>query len=130
MTQPQDRVTANRITGIEILGTPAELDLATAGGLVEQGCAVIARRPALLLLDLTGLSFCDARGLGAFVQIANRADAAGCRFALIAPRPQVAKVLRVGGLNSRIPVFATIGGAVAQLPVPVLACSYVSASPS
>jgi hypothetical protein len=40
----------------------------------------------------------------------------------------VAKVLRVGGLNSRIPVFATIDGALAQLPVPVLASTYVSAS--
>jgi len=128
MTQPQDRVTANRMTGIEILGTPAELDLAIADGLVEQGCTVIARRPRLLLLDLTGLSFCDARGLGAFVRIANRADAAGCRFALISPRPQVAKVLRAGGLNSRISVFATIGGALAQLTVPMPTSIHASAS--
>ena len=66
--------------GIEIVSMPAELDLTTSEGVVEQGCAAIARPVRLLLLDLTGLSFCDARGLGAFVRIANQADAAGCRF--------------------------------------------------
>jgi anti-anti-sigma regulatory factor len=52
---------------------PGELDLATSDGLVEQGYAAIARS-ARLLLDLTGLSFSDARGLGTFVRIANHAQ--------------------------------------------------------
>ena len=83
--------------------------------MVGQGYAAIARSARLLLLDLTGLSFCDARGLGAFVRIANFADAAGCRFGLIAPRPLVATILQVSGLNSRMPVFATIDDARALL---------------
>ena len=69
----------------------------------------------MLLLGLTGLSFCDARGLGTFVRIANQADAAGCRFGLIAPRPPVAKILRITGLNSRMPIFATVDYALALL---------------
>ena len=92
---------------------PAELDLTTSEGVVEQGYAAIARSARLLLLDLTGLSFCDARGLSAFVRIANHADAAGCRFGLIAPRPPVAKILRISGLDSRMPVFAAIDDALA-----------------
>ena len=39
---------------------PCCLDLATAGSLTARGCAAIARHARLLLLDLTGLSFCDA----------------------------------------------------------------------
>jgi len=39
---------------------PCCLDLATAGSLTARGCAAIARH-ARLLLDLTGLSFCDAQ---------------------------------------------------------------------
>jgi hypothetical protein len=62
-----------------------------------------------------GLSFCDARGLSAFVRIANHADAAGCRFGLIAPQLPVAKILRISGLDSRMPVFATIDDALAVL---------------
>ena len=79
--------------------------------MVEQGYAAIARLARLVLLDLTGLSFCDARGLSAFVRIANRADAAGCGLGLIAPRPPVAKILRISGLDSRLPMFATIDDA-------------------
>ena len=99
---------------------PEELDLATADGLAARGCA-IAGHAGVLLLDLTSLSFCDARGLSAFVRIANQANAAGCGFALIAPRPPVAKILRISGLDSRMPVFATTGDALAGLtamPVP------------
>ena len=80
---------------------PLELDLATADGLAAQGCA-IAVHAGLLLLDLTSLSFCDARGLSALVRIANQADTAGCRLALIAPQPPVAKVLRLCRLDQRL----------------------------
>jgi anti-sigma B factor antagonist len=114
MTRDENRTAADR-AGTEILSMPAELDLVTSDGVVEQGCAAIARSARLLLLDLTGLSFCDASGLGAFVRIANHADAAGCRFGLIAPRPRVEKILRISGLYSRMPVFATIDDALVLL---------------
>jgi anti-anti-sigma factor len=121
MTQGENQATAVRGAGIEILGMPAELDLATADGLAARGYAAIARSARLLLLDLTGLSFCDASGLSAFVRIANHADAAGCRFGLIAPRPPVAKILRISGLDSRLPVFATLDEARALLTA--IACA-------
>ena len=81
--------------------------------MVAQGRAAVARLARLVLLDLTGLSFCDARGLSAFVRIANQAGAAGCGFGLIAPQPPVAKILRISGLDRRLPVFATIDDALA-----------------
>jgi anti-anti-sigma factor len=127
MTQEENQTTAGYAPGIEILGMPPELDLVTADGLVERGRAAVAGHAWLLLLDLTGLSFCDARGLGALVQIVNRADAAGCRYGLIAPRPPVAKLLRITGLNARMPVFATIDHALAHLTA--LASAPVGAKP-
>ena len=115
MTPGENQAMAGSGGGIEIVPMPAELDLTTSEGVAAQGCAAIARLARLVLLDLTGLSFCDARGLSAFVQIANQADAAGCGFGLIAPRPPVAKLLRISGLDSRIPVFATTGDALELL---------------
>jgi anti-anti-sigma factor len=73
---------------IQILAVQGELDLVTADSLYVRAWAAIHRHARLLLLDLTGVSFCDARGLGALVRIANDADAAGCRYGLIAPRPR------------------------------------------
>ena len=65
--------------------------------------------------DLAGVSFCDAGGLSALVRIANRADATGCPYGLIAPRPQLMKVLRITGLDQRLPVFASVNDALAHL---------------
>jgi len=120
MTKDATPTAAGPGAGIEVLRASGELDLATADGLAAQGCAIVGHA-GLLLLDLTSLSFCDARGLSAFVRIANQADRAGCRVALIAPQPPVAKVLRICELDQRLPVFATTGHALAGLttvPVP------------
>jgi len=113
MNQASNQTTADSGTEIEVVPMPAELDLVTSADVAARGCAAIAGLARLVLLDLAGLSFCDARGLGAFVKIANQADAAGCGFGLIAPRPQVVKILRISGLDSRIAVFATIDDALA-----------------
>ena len=95
MTQGVYQTTAaSRGDGIQVLHTSGVLDLATADGLTARGCAAAAHA-WLLLLDLSGLSFCDARGLSAFVQIANHADRTGCCYRLIAPQPRVAKVTGV-----------------------------------
>ncbi len=118
MTPGENQTTADRGAGIEILSVPGELDLFTSEGVVAQGYAAIARAARLLLLDLAGVSFCDARGLSAFVRIANQADAAGCGFGLIAPRSPVVQILRISGLDSRIAMFATIDDARALAYVP------------
>jgi anti-anti-sigma factor len=91
------------------LTVQGELDLATADTLYVRARAVIDRRVRLLLLDLTGVSFCDARGLSALVRIANDADAAGCRYGLISPQPNVARILRITHLDSRLHVVTSIG---------------------
>jgi anti-anti-sigma factor len=117
------RPSANGTTGgpgdrTEILSVHGELDLATADSLYQRGRAAVGRRPRLLLLDLTGLSFCDACGLAALVRIANEADAAGCRYGLIAPQAPVARLLRLTGLNQRLHAYATIGQARQHLMAP------------
>jgi anti-anti-sigma factor len=114
MTEGATQTAADSGAGITVLRAPQELDLATADSLAARGCA-IAVHAGLLLLDLTSLSFCDARGLSAFVRIANQADRAGCCLALIAPQPPVAKVLRICRLDQRLLVFATTDHALAGL---------------
>ena len=115
MTQIEDQTPADREPRIEVLCVPEELDLASADGLAEQAYAAIASHAWLLLLDLTGLSFCNARGLSAFVRIANHADVAGCQYGLIAPQPPITKILRISGLDWRMPVYSAIDDALQHL---------------
>jgi hypothetical protein len=72
MTHGENQTTADSGAGIEIVSMPAELDLTTSEGAAAQGCAAIARLARLVLLDLAGLSFCDARGLSAFARSPTR----------------------------------------------------------
>ena len=109
-TGPDDRT--------EILTVHGELDVATADILYRRGRTAIGRHTRLLLLDLASLAFCDAAGLNAIVRIANEAEAAGCRYGLIAPQPPVAKLLRITGLNKRLQVFATIDQACQHFTAP------------
>ncbi len=92
----------------QIVTVEGELDLATADNLYRRGRLAIGRHARLVLLDLAGVSFCDSCGLNAFVRIANEADAAGCRYGLVAPQPIVMKVLHITGLDQRLPIFRTI----------------------
>lgn len=92
----------------QIVTVEGELDLASADSLYRRGRTAIGHHARLLLLDLAGVSFCDSSGLNAFVRIANEADAAGCRYGLVAPQPIVLKVLRITGLDQRLPVFRSI----------------------
>ena len=100
---------------MQLVAVRGELDLATADNVATRGYAAIGDQARVLLLDLAGVSFCDAGGLSALVRIANRADATGCPYGLIAPRPQLMKVLRITGLDQRLSVFASVNDALAHL---------------
>ena len=57
-----------------------ELDIVSAEAAVGYVREVIDRCRGGVGVDLTALTFCDARGLGALVQMAGYADRAGCEF--------------------------------------------------
>ena len=86
MSQSANVTTSGPDDQTQVLSVQGELDLATADSLYQRGRAAIGCGGQLLLLDLTDLSFCDACGLSALVRIANEAEAAGCRYGLVASR--------------------------------------------
>jgi anti-sigma B factor antagonist len=100
---------------IQVLQVRGELDLALADSLAARGYAAIGRQARVLLLDVAGVSFCDACGLSALVRIANQADRTGCRYGLIAPQPLVVQLLRITGLDQRLPVFTSVSEAAIAL---------------
>ncbi|GAA5198852.1 hypothetical protein GCM10023322_73140 [Rugosimonospora acidiphila] len=63
-----------------------------------------------VVLDLSGLSFCDSTGVGALVWLYRRAAAGQGRLVAYAPRKTVREVLRISGVDRIIPVRAATGG--------------------
>jgi anti-sigma B factor antagonist len=80
---------------------------ATTGALAEVLNAEAARKPCLLLVEASELTFIDSAALHVIVRAHRELRAEGCQLALVNPGPQVARVLQLTGLDQVIPVHAS-----------------------
>jgi anti-anti-sigma factor len=97
-----------------IVRLEGELDIATVPTLRERLLGVLSPGVRLLIIDLSGVSFCDVAGLAVLIGTQRRATARGIVVRLAAPRPQLAKLLRITGLDHRLTICATLADAGGQ----------------
>ncbi len=98
-TPPDFRITLHHddATASATFAVTGELDLATASVLRDAATAALAERPNVLTLNLAGVSFCDAAGLGGLLDLREHAGAAGVRLRVAAVSPAVQRVLDATG---------------------------------
>ena len=89
--------------GYQVVSVTGELDIATAEQAYSYISEVIDARPAPVTVDLSGLTFCDAAGLGALARIARHAREAGRQLMITSARPSVLKIMRITGLDRVFP---------------------------
>ncbi len=89
--------------GYQIVSVTGELDIATAEQAYSYISEVIDGLPAPVTVDLSGLTFCDASGLGALARIARHARQAGRQLMLTSVRPSLMKIMRITGLDRAFP---------------------------
>ena len=92
--------------GNQIISVTGELDIATAEQAYAYISDVIDAWPAPVSVDLSGLTFCDASGLGALARLARHARQAGRQLRLTAARPSLLKIMRITGLDRAYPELA------------------------
>jgi anti-sigma B factor antagonist len=80
-----------------------ELDIATAEQAYSYLSEVIDGRAAPVTVDLSGLTFCDASGLGVLARAARYARQKGRQLALASARPSLLKIMRITGLDRAFP---------------------------
>lgn len=97
---------------VTIASLEGELDIATTPALRERLLNVFRPGVRLLVIDLSGVSFCDVSALAVLVATQRRAGRLGITVRLSAPRPQVTKLLRVTGLDQCFTICATLGDAL------------------
>ncbi|MFL6055160.1 MAG: STAS domain-containing protein [Actinoallomurus sp.] len=91
-----------------------DVDIITAPALRERLLRAVRPGMRLLILDLSGVWFCDAAGLAVLMGTQRRATRLGITFHLAAPRLRVAKVLHVTGLDRRLTIYPTLADALAR----------------
>jgi anti-sigma B factor antagonist len=89
-----------------------EIDIATAPAIRRFLMAAISGGDAHLAVDMSGVTFLGAAGIGVLVDAANRAREAGGSLSLLAPSPQVRWLLDVLHLDAILPATQRPGGPV------------------
>ena len=89
-----------------MLSVAGEIDLYTAPRLHGELVTVLTGdEPVRLVVDMSGVEFCDSTGMNVLLAAHRRAREHGGDLELAAPRPGVRKILQVTGLES---VFTVI----------------------
>lgn len=80
----------------------------TTPALAEVLAAEAAKKPRLLLVDLSGLTFIDSAALNQIVQAHRKLRSDGCQLALVGPSRAVARILQLSAIDQVIPVRASV----------------------
>jgi anti-sigma B factor antagonist len=67
----------------------------------------VAKKPRLLLVDMSELTFIDSAALHEIVRAHRKLRADGCQLALASPNPAVARILQLSALDQVIAVHAS-----------------------
>jgi anti-sigma B factor antagonist len=81
-----------------------ELDAASADQAYGYVREAVDAHGGEILLDVAGLSFCDARCLAALVRMSRHAGQAGSCVHLVAPPPRLKKLILITGLQDILAV--------------------------
>ncbi|MFJ4628279.1 STAS domain-containing protein [Streptomyces sp. NPDC088847] len=99
---PDGRIAVTTVTG--------ELDVRSAPAVYRRALEALTRCP-LVVVDLSGVTFCDSSGFNALLRLRRRAEEAGTRLALAAPPGQVARLLALTGADTVFPVYGSLAAA-------------------
>ncbi|MER5311831.1 STAS domain-containing protein [Streptomyces sp. NPDC002773] len=92
----------------ELLAPVGELDHHTADLLRSPLDSALDEGRSRLVVDCSGLEFCDSTGLNVLLGARLRADAAGGGVHLVGMRPAVARVFQITGADAVFTVHETL----------------------
>ncbi|MFD5825974.1 STAS domain-containing protein [Lentzea sp. NPDC060358] len=84
---------------IHVVGTPAHTEVHLTGTLDTTGSAALLAKLDHLVVDVSGVAFCDSSGVSALVRSRARAVEMAGSLRLVAPSPALRRVLDVTGLT-------------------------------
>jgi anti-sigma B factor antagonist len=83
------------------LALQGDLDLATAPVLAQRIAVACQANPAEILLDFTGVTFCDSSGIRECILASEKCAASGIKMKMLGAGEQVSRVFEIVGLSDR-----------------------------
>jgi anti-anti-sigma factor len=85
-----------------VLSLVGEIDMLTAAGLSARVGEALLDCPSRVVLDMSGVTFCDSQGLGTLVVLSRKAASAQSVLVLANVRDFLLRVLDITGLRSAL----------------------------
>jgi anti-anti-sigma factor len=109
------RLAARTASGIAIARLNGELAIASSPVLRDELLGLLRRGSSRLVLDLSGVTSCDASGLAVLVGTSHRARLLGGSLRLAALSGPADAMLHATGLDRHLEVFPTVESAAASV---------------
>ena len=106
-----DVVVGYERTGAALVRLVGNLDLDTAPELRSALDALHERSVTRMVIDLTGLVFCDSIGLSGFVDAHKSCTSKGGYLRLANPTPLLERIFMVVGIADALPIYRTVQAA-------------------
>jgi anti-sigma B factor antagonist len=104
------------LTGAAIIALSGQIDIQTCRVLESAFDRLREMATTRVIVDLSGVTFCDSVGLSAFVLAHKYCTAAGGYLRLAAPTPFMIRLLQVVGVAGALPIYRTVHTACAADP--------------
>jgi anti-sigma B factor antagonist len=98
--------------GTPVVSVVGEIDIATAPAFEQTLLGVAEDRTGEVIVDLTGCSFLDSRGLTALVGTRARLQRSHRALALVLSNPNVLKIFQLTGFDRHFQIYPSLGAAV------------------
>ena len=98
--------------GTPVVSVMGEVDLATVPALEQTLLSVAEDRTGEVIVDLTGCSFLDSRGLGALLATRARLERSNRRLALVLSNRSVLRIFQITQFDELFEIYPSLGGAV------------------
>ncbi|OAH09778.1 STAS domain-containing protein [Streptomyces jeddahensis] len=107
------KISSHRRDTWEVVEVTGEIDITTRDELGDHLDDVFAaHNPARVVVDFSGLDFCDASGLSVLVAASHEARQRHGQLRLVCPEGPIRRLLRITELTTLIPVYDTVTQAV------------------
>ena len=102
MERPELTVAVQRSPSEAVVSLTGEIDLSTAPRLSTVVTELLSDAPARVVLDMSGVTFCDSQGLGTLVVLSRKASMAQSCLVLTNVADFLLRVLDITGLRAAL----------------------------
>jgi anti-sigma B factor antagonist len=91
-----------------VLSAEGNVDMAAAPTLTDQIRAILRQRPAVLVIDLTGVTFLATAGMSVLMEAYRKSEELAISFRVVAQGPVTVNSMQLLGIDDLLAIYPTV----------------------